>query len=175
MGEALNGAQVLPLVSSTRPDVVLLDLRMPQADGIVCLEQLRRRFPDVRVILFSAFLTEGVVARAQELGADGIVDKCLPPDELVDVIRRVAAGETIVDGEPEEQSDDAGLSQREVTVLAAAARGLSNRQIARELWLSEQTIKFHLGNVYRKLDARNRTEAVHIAYRIGIVESPVFD
>ena len=176
VGEAVNGAQVLPIVAQTGPDVVLLDVRMPQMDGLVCLQQLRRRFPEVRVVIFSAFLDAATVARARELDADGIVDKNVAPDELLDLLRRVARGERVVSTErPEEAWERAGLTARELSVLSGVSRGLSNRKIARELWLSEQTIKFHLGNVYRKLEVANRTEAVHVAYSLGLVQSPVFE
>ena len=177
VGETQDGRRVLGLVSATRPDLVLLDLRMPGMDGLACLDQIRREFPALDVVILSASTSRTVVDSALARGARAYIDKSIDPSALPAELRRVNAGETL-DGSARPARDGAAhddLTARELAILAAVARGLSNDEIARELWISPPTVKFHLTNVYRKLGAKNRTGATRIAYQRGLVENPLLD
>jgi DNA-binding NarL/FixJ family response regulator len=171
VGEARSGSEVLPLVHRLQPDVVLLDIRLPDMTGYDCLRLIERRHPNVKTVVLSAYADEVHVQRAFDAGARGYILKSINPADLPSAIRQTLAGTLYryVDN----RSDAAhGLTERELTIIRAVARGLTNRAIARELWVTEQTVKFHLTNIYRKLGARNRTEAARAAFRLGVVESP---
>jgi DNA-binding NarL/FixJ family response regulator len=173
--EVSSGTQVLPAVARTSPDVLLLDIRMPGMSGLECLERVRGRYPDVRVIMLSAHGDAEHVATARAKGASAYVVKSVDPVDLPAVIRSVVDGAEFAEygrkTSTEEGANSAGLSARELTILEALGRGLSNLEIAKELWVSEQTVKFHLRNIYRKLDIASRTEAVRYAYQHGLVTS----
>jgi DNA-binding NarL/FixJ family response regulator len=174
VGEISVGSRVLPAVRETRPDLVLLDLRMSELDGLTCLKRLRNHDPTIAVVILSSYSDEAHVGAAREQGALAYIVKTIEPVDLPAVLRNALAGHPFsVWGEAVPQSVDStralGLSEREVVVLEAVARGLSNREISRELWISEQTVKFHLRNLYRKLGVSSRTEAARYAYRSGLV------
>jgi DNA-binding NarL/FixJ family response regulator len=172
VGEARAGSQVLPLISQTKPDVVLLDIRMPEIDGLGCIERAQKEYADVRFIVLSAFTDRQHVDDAFARGAAGYVSKSVDPRELADAIRRVVAGETLELGlTADADAEDDGLTERELEMLRAVARGLSNRAMSTEFWITEQTVKFHLTNIYRKLGVSNRTEAARYAYSRGIVDA----
>ena len=175
VGEVSNGSQVLPMVHQSRPDMVLLDIRMPGVDGLTCLDRLRERHPGVRVVMLSGVDDPEVIEDALARGASGFIVKRTDPDDLIDAIRRASNGDQpaleICSCEASGAAEAGDLTGREVEVLRAVARGLSNRQIAREVWLSEQTVKFHLSSIYRKLDVANRTEATRYAYNHGLVQA----
>ena len=173
VGEATSGSQVMPLVSSARPDVVLIDLRLPEIDGLTCLERICAKHPTVRVVLFSGVDDREQIAVALERGACAYLVKSIHPGDLAAVIRQAVAGSFFCavgldTATARSGSDDAGLSGRETEILCGVARGLSNRAIAKELWLSDQTVKFHLHNIYRKLEVANRTEAARYAFDHGL-------
>jgi DNA-binding NarL/FixJ family response regulator len=170
VAEARRGSQVLPLVHQERPDVCLLDVRMPELDGLACVERIRRESPSTRVVMLSAFSESERADEALARGADAYITKSVDPLELPDALRRVHRGESFQLGVADAATaqDDLGLTEREVAVLDALARGLSNGAISRELWITEQTVKFHLTNVYRKLGVGSRTEAVRYALARGI-------
>lgn len=169
VGEVMRGTQVVPAVGSLDPDVVLLDVRMPGLDGIACLKRLRAHGSDVPVVIISSYVDDEHVEAARIAGAAAYVGKTVDPNELPDIVRAAAAGAAFSVSRPSAGRDDnSELSERELTVLAALTRGLSNRQIGEELWVSEQTVKFHLRNVYRKIDVKKRAEAVRWAYSHGI-------
>jgi DNA-binding NarL/FixJ family response regulator len=178
VGEAMSGSQVLPLVSSSRPDVVLIDLRLPEVDGMACLERIRERHRSVRVVFFSAVDEHDQITHALASGACAYLLKNIDPGDLAAVLRQAVAGSLFCVGGLESPAaqpghPDLGLSDRETEVLCGVARGLSNRAIAKELWLSDQTVKFHLRNIYRKLDVANRTEAARYAFDRGLAaEAP---
>jgi DNA-binding NarL/FixJ family response regulator len=180
VGEAMNGTQVLPLVRRTNPDVVLLDMSMPQMDGLACIDQLQKHAPEVKVIMLSAYKDPEHVQAAFKRGACGYIVKSVSPVDLPSALRQAMEG-TFFSPLGLPASDDAnaaaatGLTDREHEVLKALARGLSNQQIAKEFWVTEQTVKFHLSNVYRKLRVANRTEAARYAYERGLVDSPLYE
>jgi DNA-binding NarL/FixJ family response regulator len=176
VGEATSGSQVMPLVSSARPDVVLIDLRLPEIDGLTCLERISAKHPTVRVLLFSGVDDRAQIAVALERGACAYLVKSIHPGDLAAVIRQAVAGSFFCaagldTATTRSGSDDAGLSGRETEILCGVSRGLSNRAIAKELWLSDQTVKFHLHNIYRKLNVANRTEAAKYAFDHGLHEA----
>ena len=173
--EVSVGSHVLPAVRETAPDVVLLDLRMPELDGLSCLERLRKHDPAVAVVILSSYSDPEQIEAARHGGARGYVVKTVEPVDLATVLRTALSSTSFTvwgaeaGQEAERPSGATVLSERETAVLDAVARGLSNREIGRQLWISEQTVKFHLRNVYRKLGISSRTEAARYAYRTGRV------
>jgi len=171
VGEARTGSQVLPLVGRTNPDLVLLDVRLPQLDGLACLDQIRRRHPTVKVVMLSAFTDPEHVQAALRRGASAYVVKAVNPLDLPSALRQ-AAEATVFHAvgleDRDGDSEEVGLTKREKTLLKAVAKGLSNQAIGKELWISEQTVKFHLRNIYRKLGVTSRTEAARYAYEHGL-------
>ncbi len=175
VGEAFHGTQVLPLVHRLRPDVVLLDIRMAGMDGLTLTELIRTRFPEVKVVVLSIYADKEHVSAALSRGASGYIVKSISPSDLAPAIRQ-AMEQTVYYalGMPEPARDaDLGLTERELVILRAVAHGTPNSAIAKELWVTEKTVKFHLTNIYRKLGVSNRTEAARAAFRHGIVESPL--
>jgi DNA-binding NarL/FixJ family response regulator len=172
VGEARAGSQVLPRARELQPDLVLLDLMLPELDGLACLERLAAEFPEVPVVVCSGQAEQEDVEAARQRGACGFVTKAGDPGNLPVALRAAADGDPFeVYGELESSrrpSEDLGLSEREAALLATLARGLSNQEIGKELWITEQTVKFHLTNVYRKLGVENRTQATRIAYEHGL-------
>jgi DNA-binding NarL/FixJ family response regulator len=181
VAEAQTGSQILPLVRRTNPEIVLLDLRMPGSDGLTILEQIKRDHPEVKVVILSASTDQAVIQAALAKGASAYVIKSVNPVDLASTLRQVMEGSVIhaVGGGSPQGHDSAatelGLTSREISILNALARGLSNQAIGKELFVAEQTVKFHLTNIYRKLDAANRTEAVRLAYQRGIIDNPIYE
>jgi DNA-binding NarL/FixJ family response regulator len=176
VGRAESGSQLLPLVQRTEPDLVLLDLLMPGIDGLTCIKLLRKRFSWIRIVVLSAQDSDEVIAAVLEAGADAFVSKSVDPHALAGALMRAMDGPVKqAFGRPTDglhpAIEEKGLTKREVDVLNALAAGKSNKEIARSLWLAEQTIKFHLTSIYRKLDVQGRTQAVNWAFRHGVVES----
>jgi DNA-binding NarL/FixJ family response regulator len=177
VGEVSAGSHVIPAVRDTNPDLVILDLRMPELDGLTCLTRLRQHDPSLGVVILSSYSDAGQIDAARQAGALGYVVKTVEPVDLPAVLRHAVARSGFAvwgaeQPEPASAPPDAfDLSEREVAVLDAVARGLSNRDVGRQLWISEQTVKFHLRNIYRKLGVTTRIEAARYAYRVGV--SPV--
>jgi DNA-binding NarL/FixJ family response regulator len=181
VAETNNGAQVLPLVSQTQPDLALLDMRMPGMDGLTCLERIRKRYPDVKVVILSVSTDPGIIQDVLNRGASAYIVKSVNPADVPSALRQAVEGSVFsAIGLPETQvADDAakaaGLTERETAILKALARGLSNDAIGKELWVAEQTVKFHLTNIYRKLGVSNRTEATRYVYEHGLVDNSLRD
>jgi DNA-binding NarL/FixJ family response regulator len=172
VGTASDGKQVLPLIARTNPDLVLLDMRMPDMDGLACLERIRKHHPSVKVVMLSAFDDAERIRAALKRGASAYIVKTVNPVDLPAALRQ-AIEPTIYFGAPpsdEEPASAAGLTEREAAMLRALARGLSNAAISKEFWVTEQTVKFHLTNIYRKLGVKNRTEATRYAYTHGLAD-----
>lgn len=178
VGEAREGSQVLPLIHQTAPDAVVLDMHMPGIDGIACIARIRRGYPEVKVVMCSMESATEQVQAAFLAGACGYVVKTIEPRDIAPAIRQAISG-TALQPVGAESADDtrvaraAGLTTREIEILRYVARGQSNKTIARELWVTEQTVKFHLSNVYRKLNIANRTEAARWAFSKGLHEYDV--
>src|SRR3954469_22993370 len=177
VGEARSGAEVLPLAGQTSPDVALLDLRMPGMDGLRCLELLQERYPAVKSVIFSASDDPSAVDAAFARGAVAFIQKTIDPADLAAVVRQAVAGNVFLSAGNTPRATNVepkwDLTPREVEIRRALAGGLSNKQMAQDFWLSDQTIKYHLTNIYRKLGVSSRTEAVRLAYEHGVVENPV--
>ena len=190
VGEAADGAQAVALVGPTRPDVVLMDIRMPVMDGIDATRRIVDEHPDgsIRVIALTTFGTDEYVYEALRAGASGFLLKDAGPDRLFDAIRVVAAGDALLDPAVTRRLiaefaarpnlGNAGpdalavLSEREREVLVLVAEGLSNDEIAERLYISVSTAKKHVSNTMMKLQARDRAQLVVIAYQTGLVASP---
>jgi DNA-binding NarL/FixJ family response regulator len=173
VAEATSGSQVLPRVREYEPDLVVLDLNLPGLDGLACLARLRRDHASLPVVVCSGSAGDEDVERVRALGARAFVTKAGDPSELPRALRAAADGEPFgIYGRLEvapRPAETLGLSDRETTLLQTLARGLSNQEIGKELWITEQTVKFHLTNVYRKLGVENRTQATRVAYEHGLV------
>jgi DNA-binding NarL/FixJ family response regulator len=168
-----SGAKVADLVARHRPDIVLMDLRMPDVDGLQALDQIRARDKSIKVVILSASQSPTEIQSALSRGADGFILKSVNPIDLPSALRQIHEGTVFHPGmegaaPATSAADTAGLTDREVTLVRALARGLSNKQISQELWITEQTVKFHLSNIYRKLDVSNRTGAVRWAHEHGL-------
>ncbi|WP_448624145.1 response regulator [Geodermatophilus sp. URMC 64] len=182
-GEAADGLAALEVARRTRPDVVLMDIRMPRLDGLQATARLVAAQPGTRVVVLTTFDLDEYVFEALRAGASGFLLKDAPPDELVHAIRVVAAGEALLAPSvtrrliaefartPVPRADDrlTRLTPRERDVLALVATGLSNAEIAARLFLGESTVKTHLTAVLTKLDLRDRVQAVVLAYESGLV------
>jgi len=180
VGEAGTGAEAVALVERTRPDVLLLDLAMPELDGVEVLRRLRDIGAPTRVIVFTVFDTDDRIIPAVEAGAAGYLLKGVPRAEIFAAIRAVHAGGSLLApavasrvlrhvARGSEKSDTPALTPREREVLERLARGRSNKEIAAALGVTERTVKFHVGALFTKLGASNRTEAVTRAVQAGLV------
>jgi len=176
VGEAGDGAEALSLAGSLRPDVVLMDLRMPGTDGVTATARLREQHPGVSVLVLTTYDTDADILRAIEAGATGYLLKDATRDELLGAIRSAAAGRSILASGVASRllgrmrgPAPATLSAREIEVLELVARGRTNKEIARRLHLSEATVKTHLLHVFSKLQVEDRTQAVTTALEAGVI------
>lgn len=174
VAQAATGGGAVTKYKEYRPDVTLMDLRLPDISGIDALITIRMQFPEARVIMLTTFEGDVEIKRALEAGARAYLLKSMPPKELVEVIRQVHAGKKRVPPEVAahlaEHISDEALTDREVEVLRHVAGGNRNRDIAERLFISEETVKVHLKHVMEKLGASDRTQAVAIGVRRGIIQ-----
>jgi DNA-binding NarL/FixJ family response regulator len=174
VGETRSGSEVLPRVAETRPDIVMLDVRMPVLDGLQVLDRLHQQYPETKVVMLSGLDEPELAAEALRRGAKAFIGKAIDPAELAAILTQVIDGTLEAgsfghsEGSAGGASKDLGLTAREREILGFVAAGQSNKQIAAELWLSEQTIKYHLTNLYRKIGVGSRTEAARFAYDHGL-------
>ena len=168
VGTAADVAEVVATAATCKPDVVLMDLSMPEVDGVAATRLLLAAQPEVRVVALTSFTADQQVAAALAAGAVGYLLKDSAPDALFDAVRQAHAGHTPIDprvagallpGRRSSQEENPALSARETEVLRLAAKGLANKQIARTLGISEHTVKVHLGNVFRRIGVSDRTSA----------------
>jgi DNA-binding NarL/FixJ family response regulator len=190
VGEAAEGATAVLRTAELDPDVVVMDVRMPGMDGIEATREIVREHSRSRVLILTTFDIDEYAFPGLRAGASGFLLKNVPPDDLLSAIRAVASGDAVVapsvtrrlldamadrlpdpGGRPDAGSDSrlARLTERELGVLLKVADGLSNAEIARELTLSEATVKTHVGRVLNKLELRDRVQAVVLAYQVGLV------
>jgi DNA-binding NarL/FixJ family response regulator len=174
IAEAANAGEALQQFRQHLPDVTLMDLRLPDASGIDAMIAIRAEFSDARIIMLTTFEGDVEIQRALEAGARGYLLKSMPPRELLDVIRQVHAGKKRVPAEVAshlaEHLSDESLTVREIDVLRLIAAGNRNRDIAERLFISEETVKVHVKHIMEKLGATDRTQAVAIAVRRGIIQ-----
>lgn len=175
VGEAPDGATAVALTERRKPDVVVMDLRMPEMDGIEATEEIMRRVPDTRVLIFTAYSERALLQRGLESGARGYILKEAPHDTLLRAIEKVAAGETFVDPAlmPSLTTAKDGtdvLTQREREILQLLADGMSNADVAGQLFISQETVKSHVRHILTKLEADTRTQAVAIALREAMID-----
>jgi DNA-binding NarL/FixJ family response regulator len=174
VSQASTGTEGIQQYRNHQPDVTLMDLRLPDLSGIDAMIAIRTEFPEARIIMLTTFEGDVEIQRALEAGARGYLSKNMPPNELVQVIRQVHAGKKRIPAEiaaqlAEHMSDDS-LTAREVEVLQHVAGGNRNRDIADILNISEETVKVHIKHLMDKLGAKDRTQAVGIAVRRGIIQ-----
>lgn len=174
IAEATNGKEAIQRFRDHMPDVTLMDLRLPDMSGIDAMIAIRAEFPDARIIILTTFAGDVEIHRALEAGARGYILKSMPPKELVDVVRQVHAGKKRIPPEiaahlAEHLSDEA-LTGREIEVLREVAGGNRNRDIAEKLFITEETVKVHIKHIMEKLGAADRTQAVAIGVRRGIIQ-----
>jgi two-component system response regulator DegU len=183
VGEAADGAQAVDLAHRLRPDVVLMDVTMPELDGVGATREIRAALPEVRVVMLTMHADEDVLASAIRAGASGYLVKDCSTREIADAVRMAASGETVISpnlaasmldevrklDDPTTAEADRVVTRREEEVLQLIADGCSTPEVAERLFISHKTVKNHLASIYQKLDARDRTQAVLQAVRMGIV------
>jgi DNA-binding NarL/FixJ family response regulator len=174
VGEATNGREAIETFRTTRPDVTLMDLQMPEMNGVEAITAIRADFPAARIIVLTTYKGDVQALRALKAGATGYLLKSALRKEMMDAIRTVFAGRPAIPAEiamqiAEHVAADA-LSEREVEVLRCIARGAANKEVAFQLHISEETVKVHMKHILDKLAATDRTHAVTIALSRGIIE-----
>ena len=183
-GEASNGEEAIALVDREQPDVILMDVRMPGTDGIEATRRITERHPDVAVLVLTTFDLDDYVYGALRAGASGFLLKDAPADDLVDAIRVVARGDALLAPQvtrrlidefasrPQSRDPEGldSITERELDVLRLVARGLTNSEIAGELFLGETTVKTHVSRLLTKLGLRDRVQLVVLAYESGLVQ-----
>ncbi|MBT7991950.1 MAG: response regulator transcription factor [Anaerolineae bacterium] len=179
VGEATDGAEAIEAARALQPDIILMDLIMPNVDGITAIQTIREENPAARILVLTSFAEEHQIISALRLGALGYILKETSPEELVEAIRCVARGEAtmhpevarkLVLGQQPSQPKGESLTERETQVLKLVAHGLSNQTIAQELSIGAVTVRFHVSNILSKLQIENRTQAVLYALREGIAK-----
>jgi len=174
VAQASNAQEAIAEYRKHKPDVTLMDLRLPDRSGIDAMIAVRAEFPQARVIMLTTFEGDVEIQRALEAGARGYLLKSMPPEELVEVIRQVHAGKKRIPpqlaAQLAEHMSDEDLTAREIQVLNHIAGGNRNRDIADKLFITEETVKVHIKHIMEKLGASDRTQAVAIAVRRGIIE-----
>ncbi len=176
VGEAENGVAAVDLAASLHPDVVLMDLRMPVMDGVAATGRIRSELPGTRVLVLTTYESDADVLKALQAGATGYLLKDAPSEDLFSAIRSAAGGESALSPAVASRlvrrtltSPEETLGSRELEVLELVARGVSNKEIAKRLWIGETTVKSHLTQVYQKLGVPDRAAAVAEAMRRGIL------
>jgi DNA-binding NarL/FixJ family response regulator len=174
VAQASNGRDALQRFREHLPDVTLMDLRLPDMSGIDTVIAIRSEFADARIVMLTTFEGDAEIQRALKAGARGYVLKSTPPKDLVDAIRQVHAGKKRIPPDVAahlaEHLTDETLTDREIEVLSHLAHGNRNRDIAERLFISEETVKVHMKHIMEKLGASDRTQAVAIAIRRGIIQ-----
>lgn len=174
VAEASNGREALEQFRTHQPDVTLMDVQMPEVNGIDAIAKIREEFPDARIIVLTTYTGDAQATRAFKAGASGYLLKNMVRKELIDTIRTIHSGKKKIPPEiavemAQHHSDDA-LTEREIQVLRKVAAGNANKMVAQLLRVSEETVKAHMRSILSKLGANDRTHAVTIAVKRGIIE-----
>ena len=179
VGEAADGAAAIQLCASLLPDVILMDLVMPDIDGVMVTQAIRQRFPTVQILALTSFKEDELVQSALEAGAIGYLLKDVTAEELAQAIRAAHAGRStlspaalkvMIHAATKSPDPEPDLTEREQAVLVLMAKGLNNTEIAEKLFVSPSTIKSHVSHILAKLDVSSRTEAVAVAMRLNLIE-----
>lgn len=182
VGEAKNGLEAVELVEQLKPDIVLMDLVMPEMDGIQATKKIKKKWPNIQVLMLTSFSDKDHVVPAMEAGASGYQLKDIEPDDLVESIRQIMRGENTLHPEATTQLEEGlredetkphimnPLTPREQDVLAELTKGKSNREIASSLFVTEKTVKTHISNIFTKLQVQDRTQAALYAVKHNLTE-----
>lgn len=182
VGEAKNGQEAVELVEALQPDIVLMDLVMPEIDGIQATKKIKSKWPNIAILMLTSFSDKDHVLPAIEAGAAGYQLKDIEPDDLVNSIRQIINGENIIHPAATSQLEETlreeenlphvknALTPRERDVLAELTKGKSNREIASSLFVTEKTVKTHISNIFTKLEVQDRTQAALYAVKHGLTE-----
>ncbi|MCT6925810.1 response regulator transcription factor [Metasolibacillus sp.] len=182
VGEAKNGVEAVQLVKEVQPDIVLMDLVMPELDGIQATKRIKALYPTIKVLMLTSFADKDHVLPAIDAGASGYQLKDIEPDDLVHTIRQIMRGENMLHPEATTQLEEGlreeeqklhvlnPLTPREQDVLAELTKGKSNREIAASLFVTEKTVKTHISNIFAKLQVQDRTQAALYAVKHGLTE-----
>jgi DNA-binding NarL/FixJ family response regulator len=174
VAQAFDGHEAIRCFRQHKPDVTLMDLRLPDMSGIDAMIAIRREFPDARITVLTTFEADSEIQRALKAGAFSYMLKSMPPGEIVDTIRQVHAGKKRIPAEVAahlaEHLSEEVLTEREVEVLQLVMLGNRNRDIGNQLFISEETVKAHIKHILEKLGASGRTQAITIAARRGIIQ-----
>lgn len=176
VGEAVNGIEAVRQTGALGPDVVLMDLRMPGMDGVEAIDRIHTDYPETRILVLTTYESDADVFRALEKGANGYMLKDAPREDLFEAIRETAVGKSPLNPEVaarlvrrvREPADEL-LSVREIEILELVALGESNKDIAKRLWISDATVKSHVLHIFKKLRVTDRTAAVTVALKRGII------
>ena len=184
VGEASDGEEAVRLADALRPDVILMDVTMPDVDGVEATRRIHQQLPEIRVVMLTMHADQSVIAEALRAGASGYLVKDCSTDEIADAVRQAASEDATlspelatamldevrrIEPDPVDADADRVVTKREVEVLQLIADGCSTPEVAERLFISQKTVKNHLASIYHKLDARDRTQAVLQAVRMGIV------
>lgn len=182
VGEARDGDEAIRLAEELQPEVILMDVTMPEVDGVEATRQIKQLYPEIRVVMLTMHADQEVLAQAMRVGASGYLVKDCSTDEIANAIRDVAGGKTALSPQlaasmleevrrldQPAAEEDRIVTKREEEVLQLIANGFSTTEVAEKLFISQKTVKNHLASIYQKLDARDRTQAVLQAVRMGIV------
>ncbi|WP_257349258.1 response regulator [Pseudalkalibacillus decolorationis] len=184
VGELTCGKEIIETIEAAKPDVILMDINLPDICGIELTEQVKRHYPDCKVLILTMYKHEEYFLAALKAGADGYILKDAPSDEVIDAIYAVARGESILHpsmakklvdyhhkkNDPNKKSND--LTAREKDVLICLVEGLSNKEIAERLYISDKTVKIHVSNMFKKLNVKSRSQAIIYAVQNQIVTLP---
>jgi DNA-binding NarL/FixJ family response regulator len=177
VGEAADGAQAVLCARRLRLDVVVMDLKMPRVDGVAATRQIREECPETQVLIVTTYESDTAILRAVEAGAAGFLLKDAPHEKLFGAVREVAEGHSPLDPVVAARllhrlrgTEQEALSSREIEILRLVAKGVNNKDIAEELWISQSTVKSHLNRIFDKLGAQDRTAAVVEALRRGVID-----
>jgi DNA-binding NarL/FixJ family response regulator len=176
VAEATNGSEAVDLANRMKPDVILMDLRMPEMDGVEAISRIKERHPEMNILVLTTYESDADVLRALERGATGYMLKDAPREDLFEAIRATAEGKSPLSPEVAarlvqrvREPVDELLSTREIEILELVAGGASNKDIAKQLWISDTTVKSHVLHIFNKLEVTDRTAAVTVALRRGII------
>jgi DNA-binding NarL/FixJ family response regulator len=182
IGEARDGDEAIRLAEELQPEVILMDVTMPEVDGVEATRQIRLQYPDIRIVMLTMHADQEVLAAAIRAGASGYLVKDCSTEEIASAVRMAASGETALSPQlaasmldevrkldQPSSEEERVITRREEEVLQLIANGCSTPEVAEKLFISQKTVKNHLASIYQKLDARDRTQAVLQAVRMGIV------